>query len=83
MGWGIHFNYLPRRREESEKLKRGWKYSVGAGLLKRGLGGGEEGAGTFQDLIFSRFIIFKFRNYFTKLCYAFEKKLFFSTTIIL
>ena len=47
MGWGIHFNYLPRRREESEKLKRGWEYSVGAGLLKRGLGGGGEVAGTF------------------------------------
>ena len=38
------------------------------------------------DLIFSRLIIFTFRNYFSyplpKLCYAFEKKLFFTSTII-
>ena len=41
----------------------------------------------FSYLIFSRFIIFTFRNYFTLckivLCYAFEEKLFFSATIIL
>ena len=46
----------------------------------------------FSYLIFSRFIIFTFRNYFTlckivlytfaKLCCAFEEKLFFSATII-
>ena len=46
---------------ESEKLKkRGWKYEAGAGLLKRA-------GGHFSSLIFSRFIIFTFRNYFTNL----------------
>ena len=39
-------------------LKRGWKYGAGAGLLKRG-------CLHFSYLIFSRFIIFIFRNYFT------------------
>ena len=39
-------------------LKRGWKYGAGAGLLKRG-------GWNFSYLIFSRFIIFTFRNYFT------------------
>ena len=41
-------------------LNRGrWKYDAGAGLL--------EGRGWyFSYLIFSRFIIFTFRNYFTK-----------------
>ena len=52
-------------------------------------GGGEgEGAGWLQLNLFSfssRFINFMFRDYFTfaKLCYAFEKILFFSATIIL
>ena len=43
-----------------------------------------KGVLAFIYLFFSRFIIFTFRNYFTlaKLCYAFEKKLFFSATII-
>ena len=37
----------------------------------------------FSFLIFSRFIIFAFRNYPEQNCYAFEEKLFFSATIIL
>ena len=46
---------------------------------------GREGGCHFSYLIFSRFIIFTFRNYlpFAKLCYAFEEKLFFSITLIL
>ena len=39
--------------------KRGWKYGAEAGLLE----GGSDWH--FSYLIFSRFIIFKFRNYFT------------------
>ena len=60
------------------KIKKGWKYGVGAGLLK---------SGHFSYFIFSRFIIFTFRNYFTlckivlytfaKLSYAFEENCFF------
>ena len=42
------------------KKKRGWKYGAGAGLLEGGRGDWH-----FSYLIFSRFIIFKFRNYFT------------------
>ena len=41
---------------DSEKLKKGWKYGAGTGLFK--------GGGWFIYLIFSRFIILKFRNYF-------------------
>ena len=53
-------------------------------FLKVG-GGTVKGAGIFPILIFSRFIIFTFRNYFTlcKIVYACEGKLFFPTTIIL
>ena len=52
-----------------------WKYGAGAGLLKR-MGGGGEGW-DFSYLIFSRFIIFAFRNNlpFVKLCHAFEEKI--------
>ena len=74
--------------EEYEKLKKGWKYGAGAGLLKRRGGGlvlkrGEAGAFPikyFQGLSFlhSEIILL-----FAKLCYAFEEKLFFSATIIL
>ena len=46
--------------------------------------------GDFSYLMFQRFIIFTFRNYFTlckivfaKLCYAFKGKLFFSATVVL
>ena len=60
--------------------KKRWKYGAGAGLLKRG-------DWHFSYLIFSKFVIFTFRNYFilckivlynfAKLCYAFEEKFFF------
>ena len=63
--------------------KRGWKYGVGAGLLKRG-------AWHFSYLSFWRFVIFtipftlcKITLPFAKSCYPFEEKLFFSATIIL
>ena len=64
--------------EGLKNKKEEWKYGAGASLLKRG---------HFPYLIFSRFIIFTFRNYltlckivlytFAKLCYAFEEKFFF------
>ena len=53
----------PPKGEKYEKLKikkRGWKYDPGAGLLK----GGGTSTWHFFYLIFSRFIIFTFRNYF-------------------
>ena len=58
----------------SEKLKRGWKYDTGTGLLKGGRGGWH-----FSYLIFSRFIIFIFRNYFTlyKIVLCFWRKIIF------
>ena len=31
-GWGVNFDYLPRRGE-SEKLKKGWKYGPGGGYF--------------------------------------------------
>ena len=37
-GGGVDFNYLPRSGK-SEKLKKGWKYGAGVGLLKMGGGG--------------------------------------------
>ena len=43
----------------SKIKKRGRKYGAGAGLLKNGGGGGWH----FSFLIFSRFVIFIFRNY--------------------
>ena len=54
--------------------KRGWEYGAGAGLLKRGGGGWH-----FSYAIFSKFIILHLEITlpFAKLCYAFEKKLFF------
>ena len=60
---------------KSKKLKKGsgWKYGAGAGVFERG-------DWHFPYLIFSRFIIFTFRNYFlpfAKLCYAFAKKNYF------
>ena len=61
----------------SEKLKKGWKFGVGSGLLKRrGL--------ALPSYFFSRFIIFmEITLLFAKLCYAFEEKNSFSATIIL
>ena len=32
----VNFDYLPWRRGGSEKLKKGWKYGAGSGLLRRG-----------------------------------------------
>ena len=72
-GGGSKFWLPGGGRGGSEKLKKGWKNGARAGLLKRG-------GWHFSYLIFWRFIIFTFRNYFTplsKLCYAFEKKIFF------
>ena len=68
MGWG------------SEKLKKGGESMVlgWGGLLKRG-------AGTFPIQFFQglSFLHSEITLPFAKLCYAFEKKLLFSVTIIL
>ena len=54
----VNFNYLPGRRWDSEQFqKRGENMGQGQVFLK---GGGWH----FSYLIFSRFIFFKFRNYF-------------------
>ena len=51
--------WLPSMEEGIWKInKSGWKYGAGAVLLKRR-------EWHFSNLIFSRFIIFTFRNYFT------------------
>ena len=51
--------WLPSpERGGSANQKKGWKYVARAGLLKRR-------GWLFSYLIFSRFIIFTFRNYFT------------------
>ena len=57
---------------------REWKYDAGAGLLNRG-------GWHFSYLIFSSFIIFTGRNYFTlcKIVLCIWRKFFFSATIIL
>ena len=47
----MNFNCFPWRGN-LKKLKKGWKYGVGAGLLK-----GEGGGWHFSDLLFSRFLI--------------------------
>ena len=55
----VSLDYLPRRGEgDLKNFKKGWKYGAGAGLLKRG------GGWHLSYLIFSRFIIFTFWNYF-------------------
>ena len=62
-GEGSKFWLPPRRGEGNLKnIKNWWKYSAGAGLFK-GWGGG--GGWHFSHLIFSRFISFTFKNYFT------------------
>ena len=48
--------WLPEKIKIWNIKKGGWKYGAGVSLLKRG-------ARHFSYLIFSRFIIFKFRNY--------------------
>ena len=59
--------------------KRGWRYGVGAGLLKR------EEAGTFSISFFQdlSFLHIEITLPLAKFCYAFEEKSFFSPTIIL
>ena len=58
-GGEVSFDYLPCRSGKIWKIKkRGWKNHAGAGFLKRG------GGWHFSCLIFSKFIIFTFRNYF-------------------
>ena len=71
---GVNFDSIPSRGEGSQKLKRGWKYGAGAGLLKGGWGW------HFSYWVFPRFIIFTFRNYFTLckiLSYIWGKIIFF------
>ena len=60
----------------------GWKCGAGAGLPK---GGGARGAGTFPIYFFQglTFLHLKITFPFAKLCYAFEEKLFLSSTVIL
>ena len=78
---GSKFWLPPPEKRGIWKIKeKGWKYGAGAGPLKRG-------GWHFSFLIFSRFIIFTFRNYLT-LCYPLQncvmhlKKKSFSVTII-
>ena len=56
-GRGVNFKYLPRRMGGSQKSKREWKYGAGAGLLKRGGGGGMVGLALF---LFSFFKVYHF-----------------------
>ena len=66
--------------KEGWKIKRRWKYGVGAGLLKR-----ERDAGTFPIQFFQSlsFLPLEITLSFAKSCYAFEKKKKISATIIL
>ena len=76
-GGGVKFDYLPWTEGESEKLKkRGWKYSAGVGLFKRG----DRHFSIFKGL---SFLHLEITLPFAKLCYVFEENLFFSVTIIL
>ena len=72
-GGEVNFKYLCRRGGIWKIKKREWKYGAGASLLKRG-------SWHFSYLIFSRFIIFAIRNYFT-LCkivlYIWRRMIFF------
>ena len=66
--WGkVNFDYLPRRREGSEKLKKGGGSMVQGQVFLKGKG--------LTLFLFSFFKVYHF--------YAFEEKLFFSVTIIL
>ena len=71
-GRGGEFWLPPRRGVRGIwKIKKiGWKYGAGAGLLKRG----ELALFLF---IFSRFIIFTFRNYPLQICFMHLKKKYF------
>ena len=62
------------------KIKRGWKYGVGASLLKMGREAGTVPIQFFQGL---SFLPLEITLPFATLCYAFEEKKFFSATIIL
>ena len=70
-GGGVNFKYHPRRGGLWKILKREWKYSAGAGLLKRG-----RGAGTFRFLFFQglSFLHLEITLSFAKLCYVLEEK---------
>ena len=74
----VNLKYLPQRRGGSQKLKKGGESMVQEQVFLKGVEGGG-GGWYFSYLIFSRFIIFIFGNYFTfaKLCYAFEENFFF------
>ena len=77
----VNFDYLSRTGEIWKIKKRGWKYGAGAGLLKRG--GGT--TVTFPIWFFQglSFLHLEITLPFAKLCYSFEEKILFSTTIIL
>ena len=62
-GGEVNFDYLPHSGGIWKIKKRRWKSGAGASVHIRV---GEEGE-YFSNLIFSRFVIFIFRNYF-KLC---------------
>ena len=55
---GSKFWLPPPEGGDPKNFKKGWKYGVGEGLLKRG-------GWHFFYIIFSKFIIFTFTNYFT------------------
>ena len=77
--WSKKINLKNLKFKNLKNKKKGWKYGAGAGLLKRG------GSWHFSYLIFSRFIIFAFRNYFTlcKIVLRIWRKIIFSASIIL
>ena len=62
-GGVVNFDYLPLRGGSEENKKWGGSMVQGQVLLK--VEGGWEGGWHFSYLIFSRFIIFVFKNYFT------------------
>ena len=78
-GGGVNFDYLPWRGGI-------WKIKKGGGDMVQGQVFLKRGDWHFSYFVFSRFIIFAFRNYFTLskilLC-IFEEKNFFSAIIIL
>ena len=78
-GVEVYFNYLPQKGQGNLKNQnKGWKYGVGAVVLKGG-------AGTFPIKFFQglSFLYLEITLPFAKLCYAFEEKKIFSATIVL
>ena len=75
-GREVNFSYLPRKGENEKIQKEGGSMGQGQIFLK-------EGGWHFPYLIFSRFIIFTFRNYFTlcKIVLCIWRKTFSSTII--